>query len=169
MSPNNAQYLVPRNRGMSLTWAGGGVGGLAFAAIPWAMLVGKRILPSWPTALVLIAWSSFPLALALYLFFLATCRIELSGSPGCVSRRVRWLLMDRLADYRIDSAYLVRQWHHTKGGGSVRDVLFVRTARRKHLLANELTCSDLPNLLHWIADVTHAKTFDARQRQPVGT
>jgi hypothetical protein len=162
-------YLVRRNTGISVTWAAFAVVCVLFALLPWAIIASKRRVPTGPAVLFLVAWSAFPLALGIYLLFWAMCRIELSGTPGRVSRRASWLLLATRVDYRINRAYLVRQWYDRKNRRDVpRDVLFIRAGRRKHRLADELTCADLPGLLGWIGDVTHVRTFDARHRRPVG-
>lgn len=164
-----ASFLVRRNAAMSVVWLGFALFCLAFASLPWVIVAERGgALPA-AVWLFLFAWSSLPLALGSYLLFWSQCRIELSGGPGLLSRHARWLFWGASADYRIDRAYLVRQWHYSKHGGDVlRDVVFVRTGRRKYRLADELTCADLPGLLRWIADIAQVKTLDARHRRPVG-
>ncbi len=169
MPAREASFLLRRNTGMSVVWLGFAIFCLAFATLPWIIVSRKAGPPPAAVALLLFAWSAFPLALGGYLLFWSQCRIDVSGGPHRVSRRARWLFWGVTADYRIDRAYLVRQWHYSKHGGDVpRDVLFVRAGRRKFRLADDLTCADLSALLRWIADVTHVKTLDARHRRPVG-
>jgi len=162
----NAPYVIRRNWGMSLSWIAFALVSFAFAALPWAVSAGER-----PPGLVIfsmIVWWIVFWGLGAYLLFAALCRTELSGGPNRLTRRARFLLLSRTTHYAVDRAYLVRQSHFQKHGGDIaRVVLFVRVGRKKHRLADELTCADLPRLLQWIAELTQIKTRDARHRRPI--
>jgi hypothetical protein len=166
MPTTNAPYVVQRSWGMSLGWVAFALFSFAFAALPVIAASSKR--QPGIVMLFVIAWCAVFLGLGVCLLFSALCRIALSGGPSRLSRRARFLLLRTTTEYALDRAYLVRQWHFRKNGGDiVRDVLFVRVGRKKHRLADELICADLPGLLQWIADVTQVKTRDARHRRPI--
>lgn len=164
----NVRYRFRRNWSMSLMWATFALVCFAIAALPWVIVTSKGSSPPGLVITFSVAWSAVSAASGAYLLFWALCRTELSGGLGRVSRRDSLFCFSTTAEYSIDRAYLIRQWHYRKHGGTVpREVLFVRAGRRKYRLADELTCADLPGLLRWIAEVIRVRTFDARHRRPI--
>lgn len=166
--PESTHLRVRRNIGMQAAWATCALVCFGFALTPWIIAARNGGLPSAIAVFLTLAWSAFPAALGLYLLFHALCRVDLLGGPGSVRRRASLFFLQSTKDFRIDRAYLVRRWYHSRHRVVSRDVVFVRSEARKRLLVDELTCADLPGVLQWIADVAKVKILDTRDRKPLG-
>ena len=128
-------------------------------------------IPLKPGLAILVAWSSLPIALGVYLFLIAIRKTKLTvGSSGTKIIQQHLLPFKPLKckEIKTECVYLAKHQQYRRHRVDEQLAVFVRDSSRKRLLANEHTCSEILELFAWLESTMDVRCIDLKQRKPVG-
>jgi len=157
---------------MTLIWSFGAVLCILFALLPWIQLAFQPDgIPLKLGLVVLVVWSSMPLAIGVYLFFIAIRKtmltVEWSGTKIVLQHLLPFKPL-KCKEIKTECVYLAKHRQYGRRRIDTQLAVFIRDRSRKRMLANEHTCSEILELFAWLESAMDIRCIDLRQRKPLG-
>ena len=157
---------------MTLIWSVGAVLCILFGILPWMQFAFQPGgIPLKPGLVILVTWSSLPIALGVHLFFIAIRKTKLTVGPSKTKIIQQHLLPFKplkCKEINTECVYLAKHRQYRRRRVEEQLAVFVRDSSRKRLLANEHTCSEILELSAWLESAMAIRCIDLKKRKPVG-
>jgi hypothetical protein len=154
---------------MIANWAFGSLLSIGFALLPWIVLVPPNGgIPLDPAILIVVAWSSLPFGLGIFLACLALQKTKISVTDGSRIRfERRCLFLSKARDLKPEKILFVKHVQHRHRRVDEVPTIMVTADQQRYILANEYFCGCLGELFAWLTTNTEIDCNDQREGNPL--
>ncbi len=150
---------------MIAIWALGSVLTIGFALLPWIVLVSQNGgVQLKPALLIVVAWSSLPFGLGIFLAYLALQKTKISVTDDSRIRFERTcFFLSKARDLKPEKILFVKHVQHRHRRVDEVPTIMVTVEQQRYILANEYFCGCLDELFAWLTTNTEIDCNDQRE------